>query len=165
MPFGDAPSDLAAAHGQRLAVPPLRFRLADADDRQKPRAARGFRLRRHDGVGLTMMLAAFRMSDNDSGGAGTLQHFGADVAGERAGNFRAAVFAADGDPAASGLHRPRDQRRGQTDQNVSRWRHSLHGGGNCLDFVELRRHPVHLPVSGNQKPHDESSERIRRRKT
>jgi len=153
MPFGDAPSDLAAAHGQRLAVPPLRFRLADADDRQKPRAPRGVRFRRHDGIGLVMMLAALRMADDDCGGTGAFQHFGADVSGERAGDFRAAILAADGDPARCGLHRPSDQRRGQADQNVGERRHTLRRGGNRLDFAELRRQPVHLPVSGDQKPH------------
>ena len=163
--FGDAARDLIAAYGQRLAVQPLRFRLADADDRQKPRAPRGFRFRRHDGVGLAMMLAAFRMSDDDRGGARTFQHFGADVSGERAGDFRAAVLPADGDPAAGGLHRPRDQRRGQADQNVGEWRHGLNRGGNRLDFAELRRQPVHLPVSGDQGPHDGPSERITRRRT
>jgi hypothetical protein len=162
---GDAAGDLIAAYGQCLAGQPLRFRLADADDRQKSRAPRGPCLRRHDVVGLAMMLTAFRMSDDDGRGACISQHFGADVTGERTGDFRAAILPTDGDPAAGGLHRPRDQRRGQADQNVGEWRRGFHRGGNCFDFAELGRQPVHLPVTGDQRLHNGPSERITRRQT
>jgi hypothetical protein len=40
--LGHAAGDLIAAHGQGVAGEPLRFRLADADDRPKPRAALAF---------------------------------------------------------------------------------------------------------------------------
>ncbi len=76
-----------------------------------------------------------------------------------------AILPTDGDPAGGGLRRPRDQRRGQADQNVGEWRRSFHRGGNCLDFDKLRRQTVHLPISGDQRPHDGPSERIRRRQT
>jgi hypothetical protein len=116
--IGDAAGDLIAAYRQCLAVQPLRLRLADADYRQESRALCGFRFRRHDGVGLGMMLTAFRMSNDDRGGTGTFQHFGADVSGERTRNFGAAILPTDSDPARGGLGRPRDQRRGQADQKV-----------------------------------------------
>ena len=52
---------------------------ARPDDRQKLRAPCGLRHRRHDGVGLAVMLTTFRMSDDDRGGARIFQHFRADV--------------------------------------------------------------------------------------
>jgi hypothetical protein len=156
MPSGTPARDLIAANGQGVAVQPLRFCLADADDRQEPRTPCGFRFRRHNCVGLTVMLSALRMSDDNRGGARTFQHFGADVARERACDFRVTVLSADGEAACGGLCRPRDQRRGQADQNVGGWRRGFHRGGNRLDLAELRRQPVHLPVSGDQRPHDAS---------
>jgi hypothetical protein len=93
------------------------------------------------------MLTAFRMPDDDHGGAGIFQHFSAEVASEGASDLCAAILAADGDAAGRRLHRTRNQRRRQADQNVGRWRRRLHRGGNSFDLAKLGRHPVHFPVS------------------
>jgi hypothetical protein len=59
MPSGTLPAIRSPQTDNAFAVRPMGFRLADADDRQKPCAARGFRVRRHEGVGLAVVLCIF----------------------------------------------------------------------------------------------------------
>lgn len=85
--FRHAPGDLITTDGHGVPCQPLFTRFTDADDCQKTCAPRRFCLPRHDCIGLRVMLAAFRMPNDDRAGAGPLKHLCAEVAGKSPRNI------------------------------------------------------------------------------
>jgi hypothetical protein len=140
------------AHDRKRA-PAVAFAagLADADDGAQSRPARGQSLALHIAIGFPVIAAPLRMADDDGAGAGVLEHFRREVAGERACRLGMAVLGADPHrtPRSSGGEFS-NQCRGRAYQDIDR------GEFACThdDSGKLRHrgpHAVHLPIARNER--------------
>ena len=113
----------------------------------------GFRLGADEVVGLAMVGAALRMSDDDGLGTRVLEHLGCDVAGMGAGGERMAVLGAERDLGSAQDVVGKAEGRRRADHDIGS-RHGIAfqpieqrpdlGQGGCF--------PVHLPIAGHQRP-------------
>lgn len=150
---GQACRQLGAADGESLAGTSLRLRLADADDRREPGGPRGLHLGGDLRVRLVVEPAALGMAEDHGRGAGILEHVGVDIPGEGAGCLRAAVFAPDRQGPEAGAEGALDEGRRNADEHVGMRRLGFHRCRDGFDLLQLRRQPMHLPISGNERPH------------
>jgi hypothetical protein len=131
----------------------LLCRFADADNCVK--AGAGCRLSgcRDIGIGFAVRRPPFGVTQDHARGAGIDQHFRADFAGMRTIDFGMTALATDRDPAGGHDSRTRNERRWNADHNIRPWRLRGDGGGNGIDFTEIRPEAVHLPIADDQLPH------------
>ena len=123
-------------------------RFPHAQDDVDPRLVRGDGLGRDIGIGFAARLAPFAMAGDDPGGAGFRQHLGRERSGIGAADIHMAVLRADEGGAAP--FRPRhDERGGQAQPDFHR-RMRRRDPADRLDLIQMRPHPVHLPVADNQ---------------
>jgi hypothetical protein len=124
--------------------------LPDADDGREPGAVRGYCLGANVGICLVVIGAAFRMADDDSHGAGILEHFGGDIAGMSASGLGVTILAAD--QKFRVLGRPdalRDQGGRRTDHQVGG--NTVHAGNDFRKLGQRGGKAVHLPVARHQR--------------
>ena len=118
-PSGTEPSSCAPTTSSVRRRSRSSLRLADADDRHQPGAPRGLRLGAHLCVGLVVVGAPLRMADDHRARAGIGEHFGRNIAGERARRLGMAILRADRRPWSPAPRRKgQHQRRGRTDHQI-----------------------------------------------
>ena len=127
--------------------------FAHADDCDEAGAMCRQTLGADNGVILAVIGAAFGMPDDHRTGARIFQHFSGNIAGMGAVGLRVAVLAADTDARpANCARKPSDQRRRWADQDIGLVRPRRDALRHGFGLGQRRRHAVHLPVSGHQRP-------------
>ena len=153
-----APSRRAGATTTASVSPASRsrLRLADADDRRQPGAARGLRLGAHQRVGLAVVGAPLRMADDDRARA---RHPSASrpkcrrYARPRPSAWQSWPPIRSGVSFGAPAHL-RDQRRRRAEHHVDPpCRAPRAPSAIARRLVEAGGEPVHLPVAGDQMAH------------
>ena len=137
-------------------------RLADAQDRREPAAARGGELRRHLRVGLAVELAPLRMADDRVAAAELREHRRRHFAGVRALRVLADVLRAPGDRGcrAAASQPARGTDRADTPRTSTVLLRSSCPASASSKRAVGRPAAVHLPVAGDQPaalPHDQGT--------
>ena len=146
--FGQRGEQLGSDHFVGIARIAHGERFAHAQDHLHARGMGGDRLGGDISVGLAARLAPFAMAGDDPGRPRLDQHLGRQRAGIGAAQFHMAVLGAD-EGRALQLRPGHDQRGRQAKPDFHR--RMLRGElADRLHLVEMRAHPVHLPVADHQ---------------